>query len=1058
MAGEANTYAITVNGDSYVVRPKGELVFTVESDVKTSATSETIKAEILEGKPGQVTVEGYTVKYAAPVEVTEAVNVKIRISATATVSGVEYSSGNKDVSIVVQLPILSNLKVANIDVKSKQRRLDISIIKSAAEAENQQILARVLPIEEIRTFGQTDTVTSTVSMENAKALYTGPKLNEKGEEVFMASIGEVSVNNDTSTVTYTLPEPVKVNNEVVIELKAQGQYAGKLETTPAKEATLISLAVSPTVETSVPSNAVTLSPLELATIKNALDKPNTPVLSLSVADYLVIANKYIVPGNKNKKLTSVTWNIAKDVNFTTLVAVDRQTDIITNSRTLSLTKEILSDATSLYIRAKYTDSSNATSVNWGKTLEISRDQINTMLSNMLEIPTYRVDNRKILISIPELQNLESKTPTYEIEVYGDAGLTHKLDAVSNSLDGKQYIYTNYGLASLPFDKFYVRARYKLENKVSPWSVITPILKTDLYAAIGDGMRPYGSYSPIDDLNNITKGNYSLGYYGLVTTGSKDSQYPTKLRDDRFYTGHWYNGHPYEVGMQCIWYESQPNVMDGNQIYITQQSQYDNYKLYRCIKAHTNQLPTNSEFWVLDNDNTLPTYEWVLDKEQIGLGLQDNNADGYSTDGVVTGSLINNDQGYLKVSYEGKTLYIGKKCAVTGCCWSDLAKGHITAGYRTQRIGQELYYMRLLTEQEYTNIFGKLVNEWGLYSKSDLDLEREEWILDKQVGANRKTMSNISTKNSRSCKSRKYNYRIVLELIPHGLEPFGNTVALEALPKADNEKFQYDPYVDSGYFGKVSASNFVDINSFVNTTCAGLSGTNDVTTAFNGYYKFYWHGSIILRPNCGGKRTSVSYDTMAAADKHFAYDVSGKGKSTVNIRNINWMVTNIGISRTYPIARERSAYKNGNSAPAKYTQTGWMQGYNSQYYELIARLGKGHNGTTPNIFDNKNWKTGSGNINGMIAQGSKWGSEYTYTIGETAYNWPDDGQLTYSNTTNIPHYYFNTLDCTSTSPVAVYPYSYGTYFWSGWRTLSLSYTPWYYGFRASVIYDIPSLLE
>lgn len=1051
MAGEANTYAITVNGDSYVVRPKGELVFTVESVVKNSATSETIKAEILDGKPGQVTVEGYTVKYAAPVEVTEAVNVKIRVSATATVGGVEYSSSNKDVSIVVQLPILSNLKVANMDVKSKQRRLDISIIKSAAEAENQQILARVLPIEEIKTFGQTDTVSS--------ASYNGPKLNEKGEEVFMASIGEVSVNNDTSTVTYTLPEPVEGNNEVVIELKAQGQYAGHQETTPAKEATLISLAVSPTVETSVPSNAVTLSPLELATIKNALDKPNTPVLSLSVADYLVIANKYIVPGDKNKTLTSVTWNIAKDVNFTTLVSVDRQPNIITNSRTLSLTKEILQDATSLYIRAKYTDSTSTTSVNWGKTLEISRDQINTMLSNMLEIPTYRVDNRKILISIPELQNLESKTPTYEIEVYGDAGLTHKLDAVSSSLDGKQYIYTNYRLALLPFDNFYVRARYKLENKVSPWSVITPILKTDLYAAIGDGMRPYGSYSPIDDLNNITKGNHSLGYYGLVTTGSKYSQYPTKLRDDRFYTGHWYNGHPYEVGMQCIWYESQPNVMDGNQIYITEQSQYDNYKLYRCIKAHTNQLPTNSEYWVLDNDNTLPTYEWVLDKEQIGLGLQDNNADGYSTDGDVTGSLINNDQGYLKVSYEGKTLYIGKKCAVTGCCWSDLAKGHITAGYRTQRIGQELYYMRLLTEQEYTNIFGKLVNEWGLYSKSELDLEREEWILDKQVGANRNTMTNISTKNSRSCKSRKYNYRIVLEWIPHGLEPFGNTVALEALPKAVNEKFQYDPYVDSGYFGKVSASNFVDIDSFVNTTCAGLSGTNDITSAFNGYYKFYWHGSIILRPNCGGKRTTVSYNTMAAADKHFAYDVGGRSKSTVNIRNINWMVTNIGNCRTYPIARERSAYKNGNSAPAKYTQTGWMQGYNSQYYELIARLGKGHNGTTLNIFDNKNWKTGSGAINGMIAQGSKWGSEYTYTIGEAPYNGAGkDGQLTYSNTTNIPHYWFNTLDCTSTIPVAVHPYSPSTSFWGAWDTGSLSYTYWGNGFRASVIYDIPSLLE
>ena len=39
MAGEANTYAITVNGDSYVVRSKGELVFTVESDVKNSASS-----------------------------------------------------------------------------------------------------------------------------------------------------------------------------------------------------------------------------------------------------------------------------------------------------------------------------------------------------------------------------------------------------------------------------------------------------------------------------------------------------------------------------------------------------------------------------------------------------------------------------------------------------------------------------------------------------------------------------------------------------------------------------------------------------------------------------------------------------------------------------------------------------------------------------------------------------------------------------------------------------------------------------------------------------------
>jgi hypothetical protein len=401
-------------------------------------------------------------------------------------------------------------------------------------------------------------------------------------------------------------------------------------------------------------------------------------------------------------------------------------------------------------------------------------------------------------------------------------------------------YTPTGLEPNVF--YYIRVRHTSDNHNSKWSEPLRFRSKDI--DLGD-----------DGLNDLIAGdNITGGYYGVVTNDKLIS---------RDYRGSY---------KATIAYTANQQVSHAN-------------KLWNAVVNVVGVTPgTDLAKWEEDTRNNLPTPKWLLDNIGIGYGRTDGNHDAYSSGSTTIGNLKNQNAGYLKFAKNNKLFYVPKMPLVDTIAWNDIAKRYLVGlNKRTIRIGQRLFYVRLLTEDEY-KVCVAGVTDGSLYNftAAEVGLSERTFIYDDRVGANRYTISGVDNKEDINAKSRVGSYRPVLELIEEYDEPYNN---LPTTIPATAENFRYDPYTDTGYFGEVPAGSLFTATQL--STAIGLAA-GSIQHDSAGFLKFYYHGMILyMAKRC--MRYNLSWDSIKAANAIFGVDLGGTGKSTVTKNGISFSV-------------------------------------------------------------------------------------------------------------------------------------------------------------------------
>ena len=283
--------------------------------------------------------------------------------------------------------------------------------------------------------------------------------------------------------------------------------------------------------------------------------------------------------------------------------------------------------------------------------------------------------------------------------------------------------------------------------------------------------------------------------------------------------------------------------------------------------------TETEYWELDERSNLPTPKNVVEMYGVAVGFTDRNVDGLSSGqpgiGIIKDTTAPNynpdtdykgwwhpdtDYTWMKFGHKGKILYVLNKPVCPYIAWNDIAKREAHDGSRTVRLGTDLYRLRLMSEEEYRDLFANL-KSFTLTDicANDLETVRQEWILDNTLRPYKKQIS-ITLKDDSAGEaggrstsmrdqdpwSRDGTWRPVLEWIRPGTEPYN---FLPWTPMADKEDLIYDPLTDTGYFGTVNKDNFITFEKF----CADVGfteGALDVSKDESQWIKFYWHGKIV----------------------------------------------------------------------------------------------------------------------------------------------------------------------------------------------------------------------
>lgn len=415
-------------------------------------------------------------------------------------------------------------------------------------------------------------------------------------------------------------------------------------------------------------------------------------------------------------------------------------------------------------------------------------------------------------------------------------------------------------------------------------------------------------------------------------------------------------------------------------------------LWYCKKEMTaevfrkNPPGPNSQYWALDERDNLLTPLSLVDK--IGIGIIDPWArkprrswvmpdDGYSYGKKLLTPLVNHTEGWLKFGYRGKILYTTKKPICMQIAWTDLAKRDAVYGNRTIRIGRRLYWIRLLTEEEYTMLFTNLTNnKFENWKEQDLLLNSGTWIEDFQESLIRYRMISKGTKEAVDPKFREGVWRPVLELIPENAEPH---LHIPGLPLAENELFRYDFYSDTGYFGVVKGSKVIDMEALKTKTATSAAvQTKDVD-----FLKFYWHGMIILAAMENGLNAITHVQARKEGMLH-GCDMGGTGKKTVEIdyngRKIRMIVATLTDIRIEPFAEEEfnfHQYKLGEEGPWPQSKVLVKQpldqelGKYSQHNELMYRICAGYLGFTETINDVNQWYSDFMELHNGYQLGHNW---------------------------------------------------------------------------------------
>ena len=505
---------------------------------------------------------------------------------------------------------------------------------------------------------------------------------------------------------------------------------------------------------------------------------------------------------------------------------------------------------------------------------------------------------------------------------------------------------------------YARVKFVSDTTESSWS--DPVMYTT-------------GYPGNDSLTKITKGDFNLGYFGIishsdcVSYGRYRGEYDTLIANSLY------------------------DFLDGEQVSKDGKLYYATKNLTQTTAVDpTVSVTSGSGEWLIDNRTTIPTIEWVNSVIGIGFGNTDSNVDGLSSGATSIGPMVNKESGWIKYVYKGKLCYTPVKPICTQICWNDIAKREVMYGERTFRCGglktsngetvAPMYRIRLMKEDEYTSLIPALMDgTLASYTQADLGLVDETtpttarltWIEDFQEGSKRKVGDHTGKYIYQTDPKTRIGvyptadgvtkwemaYRPVIEYVTEVGEPWRNWPVCH---EATDENFQYDKYTDTGYYGTVSAGDMHTGNAMADLV--GLTGGYAKNSGTVRWLKFYWHGIIYY-----GASNFVRYGNTPTDFNSLGilYNFDTGDKKTKSITagsNIKYKLgTPIG-SRYTPFVTS-SNYKSTTVIPGAY----------SQHIELFAR-----------VFTNSS-TTYYNKLLGNAFDGYQVGDNWATTVMDTSFN-------------------------------------------------------------------------
>ena len=328
-----------------------------------------------------------------------------------------------------------------------------------------------------------------------------------------------------------------------------------------------------------------------------------------------------------------------------------------------------------------------------------------------------------------------------------------------------------------------------------------------------------------------------------------------------------------------------------------------YTVKTPMTPDTVQIPgTEDDYWVEDIRNFLCHPKNLVEMYGVAVGMTDKNLDGYSYGAEGIGDIMDTnaddydesrdlkgwmfpdaDYTWLKFGYQGKIIYVLNKPVCRKISWNDIAKREAHDGNRTVRLGNELYRLRMLTEDEYKVLLkGKSgMNNDALGIKED----SRELLLDDTNRPTKKVISADGTVGEMGHGYRGGTWRPVLEWVRPGTEPY---IFLPWSPTADRENLVYDPITDTGYFGIVKKANFTTYEDFcskVGFTEGGLDGANGTSD----WIKFYWHGKVMFMSATGLRHTYNPDILQPKGISYHAKDLFPYASQAIVIKNVEYVV-------------------------------------------------------------------------------------------------------------------------------------------------------------------------
>lgn len=344
----------------------------------------------------------------------------------------------------------------------------------------------------------------------------------------------------------------------------------------------------------------------------------------------------------------------------------------------------------------------------------------------------------------------------------------------------------------------------------------------------------------DGLNNIIYGNTEGGIYGKVNDNA--------VSKPRFYVGNWGDEFEYrKYSNNVTGYTTHFKYLEGDRV------SYKN-KLFEATKEHEWKSTSNPEAdpitWkYIPEDLLLPSISELADALGVAYNVieepfkpGDTNDFKLWSDKSPIGKLNLNSNWIKMLSPTTKrTCYVLNQCLIDDVSYNDIVsrfKEYVMIDKFTYRFGTRLYYVRISTEEE--ELFLQ-----KLPANQGIDLNKNVLVCTTNVDkTNTVRIINYAKIGKIKTDTRNCGFRIVLTPIDDYSAPYNKIPSSFPMPK--NQKFLYDKFTDTGYFGFMNIDEFIKPTELF--TQLGVVDGNDISNVVSKWHVYYEHGRIVYRPN------------------------------------------------------------------------------------------------------------------------------------------------------------------------------------------------------------------